>query len=919
MQRQHRIQLTVSTILLILSAVVTLQAHAQTAFFSLEGNFNIEGDQIGFDISLSRQVDFDELISFETFASDGGTNSAGDVILDGGGDSELSVRNGSGTIAADDDSSVGRFDSLLTMSEGDSPLPSPFPSGRYVVGVTDFDDEADPFAVDFLGPANAFLLNGFSPGGTATVSSLKFGTLSDGETASATLRNERRDLSIVGPLVVGQVGNARFLQTGGSTTVSGTTTVRFSDSLIVDAGTFNADGDINILNSGQFSVSGAGNLNANGDISVHGGTLRVDNMGQNLLAPGNRLTATNGGQVQTDRSTLLFAQAAATIESGANWTHTGELSVGSNFGNGFITVEGDGSTLDVSDTIELTNGGNRGVLIVKNNAQATSIALLLGRSLTANNTDAILNINTGGGLTTGSIVIGDIDGNRGTGTINLDGSGSSLNQTEASFLALGNIDILNNEGEHTINVTNGAVLSTGAGRTIISDTGTFFVDENSTANFNGDIFVDGGTLRVDNTGQILLAAGKTLTAFNGGQVQTANSSLFILEAQIESGADWTHTGALTAGATFSSGTVIVDGPDSTLNVNGLLELTNGGNRGVVNVQNNAQASSNQLFVGESNTDPTTVAELNIRTGGDLTTGTVGVGSFFGNQGRGTINLAGTGSSLTQNGNSFLLLGNNNTLDVGRHAVNVTDNAVFTTGTGPTIIRKTGTLTLNTGGKFITGGNFAPTGTIQFELESLSSFERIQVNGGATLGGDLVVETKASFSPTNGQTFELLDADGGISGEFDNVTFSGVPDGFEYDIQYTSNSVLLTVSGASILGDFDNNGDVDDIDIGFFTGNIGSAANGSLAQLDLDASGTIDMEDLRIHVETLVRTSNLETGALFGDADLDGTVDVLGDAFVLIGNLGSSGAWAQGDFNADGNIDVLGDAFALINNLGKNND
>ena len=59
-------------------------------------------------------------------------------------------------------------------------------------------------------------------------------------------------------------------------------------------------------------------------------------------------------------------------------------------------------------------------------------------------------------------------------------------------------------------------------------------------------------------------------------------------------------------------------------------------------------------------------------------------------------------------------------------------------------------------------------------------------------------------------------------------------------------------------------------------------------------------------------------ALPGDANLDGQVNVLGDAFALIGNLGVSGdtTWAQGDFNGDGNINVLGDAFILIGQLGQ---
>ena len=59
-------------------------------------------------------------------------------------------------------------------------------------------------------------------------------------------------------------------------------------------------------------------------------------------------------------------------------------------------------------------------------------------------------------------------------------------------------------------------------------------------------------------------------------------------------------------------------------------------------------------------------------------------------------------------------------------------------------------------------------------------------------------------------------------------------------------------------------------------------------------------------------------ALPGDANLDGQVDVLNDAFALVENLGRTGGatWAQGDFNGDGNVDVLIDAFILVSRLGQ---
>lgn len=60
-------------------------------------------------------------------------------------------------------------------------------------------------------------------------------------------------------------------------------------------------------------------------------------------------------------------------------------------------------------------------------------------------------------------------------------------------------------------------------------------------------------------------------------------------------------------------------------------------------------------------------------------------------------------------------------------------------------------------------------------------------------------------------------------------------------------------------------------------------------------------------------------AIPGDANLDGTVNVLGDAFPLVGSLNSTTnlAWADGNFNGDGVVNVLGDAFILVANLNRN--
>ena len=113
-------------------------------------------------------------------------------------------------------------------------------------------------------------------------------------------------------------------------------------------------------------------------------------------------------------------------------------------------------------------------------------------------------------------------------------------------------------------------------------------------------------------------------------------------------------------------------------------------------------------------------------------------------------------------------------------------------------------------------------------------------------------------------------------------------------------------------------DADDID--FYAGNVGSAATGDLAPLDLDGDGLITLADHDLHVATLVETANGQTGAIIGDINLDGSVNVLSDGFTLIGGLGSTtSSYANGDLNADEVINVLGDALRLVANLGRTND
>lgn len=188
-------------------------------------------------------------------------------------------------------------------------------------------------------------------------------------------------------------------------------------------------------------------------------------------------------------------------------------------------------------------------------------------------------------------------------------------------------------------------------------------------------------------------------------------------------------------------------------------------------------------------------------------------------------------------------------------------------------------------------------------------------------------------PTDEFTVVEIDLDDFV---FNATTFESEPDDdglvnfglFQVQIQSRFDSdlrtdvdirrVSLVLGQAAVLGDFDDDGMVDLADLDFYNGNIGQPATFN-PELDLDESGTIDGEDLRLHVETLVQTSNGVVGTALGDINLDGQVNVLGDAFILVANLGASAtSWSMGDLNGDQTVNVLGDAFVLVANLGANN-
>ncbi|MFW6155545.1 MAG: GEVED domain-containing protein [Planctomycetota bacterium] len=141
-----------------------------------------------------------------------------------------------------------------------------------------------------------------------------------------------------------------------------------------------------------------------------------------------------------------------------------------------------------------------------------------------------------------------------------------------------------------------------------------------------------------------------------------------------------------------------------------------------------------------------------------------------------------------------------------------------------------------------------------------------------------------------------------------------PAGGSHLVSVTSGQAVYGINfGDWMLGDLDFDQDVDADDIDLEGAAIQAGLNASI--YDLNDDGTVDDDDLTEIVEQLVFVNGDPTdrGTHFGDADLDGDVD-LDDFVILKYNFGIGSGWAQGDFDVDGDVD-LDDFIILKNNFG----
>jgi len=470
-------------------------------------------------------------------------------------------------------------------------------------------------------------------------------------------------------------------------------------------------------------------------------------------------------------------------------------------GNFFAIDEyGPTNRIDGSEDLTIAQGGN-GTVNVENGA---SVTLETDRW---NNLDIGINEGSDGNLNIlgqGSEVSlangGSIDVARaGKGTIDVRDGG----HLEATYMALGGPYINENAATrdgYSVGGTGNLYIDGEGSEVSLNGTGTFSV----TGRLGEEKFntVYGAFLNVgeQGTGYLHVTDGGTLS----------------ITSQ-----DGTFPGMNVGDSDISSGEVVVDGPGSSIEIDGgvgspgdggylgWIEIggpstrdADTGGTGDVTVRNGGSISNDPggaTFVGRdgstANGNLTVTGNgSNFNSGDQLIIG----GGFNFSDDQPIFDRPATGSVTVENGATLsagqaegdgetdIFVGSNGSLQVASGA---TLNGDVETGAGGTF--EPG----NSPGLAIVQGDFTARGETTFELDGTDSgsFDRIEVAGDATLGGDVTVDVGDAFAPEVGETFAIVDADGraGLADDL-SLGIEGLPDDRQVDLSVDDGTITATI-------------------------------------------------------------------------------------------------------------------------------
>ena len=575
------------------------------------------------------------------------------------------------------------------------------------------------------------------------------------------------------------------LTKSGAGVMTWTTNGTASFNVVINAGTLRMgpDGDDDVFDGASIAVNGAGIFDLDESVILEATQLTRSSTGTISLAAGKTLAVQDGGDVtitgafaNTTASTITVTGAGSTLSTTANLTlgggsvtnvsagasissGTGSISVGTS-GDGTVTVTGSGSSLS-GGTLNVGLNGNEASVTFSSGSTGSFGAIKVDDDGLA--TIGVLRVDTGAAVTGTNLSIAD-GPNTNTGTVTINGAGSTLTINDANTATIGAATA----SQGRLNVQAGGTFHSGTGLTKVNALGTIALT-GGTYNSHGNLTLSGGKLTRDLAGVLALDAGTIFTIQGDGDAIIAGAFTNSTSSRINvtgAGSTFTTTSTVTfnndgimvvsAGGSVSSGTGSIMIWSGAVSVDGIGTSANGGNLSIGHIvghssftfTNGSTGTFGSIGVSDIGSGGVT-GTLNIQSGAGVTGTGLFVSPLPSLASTGTATIDGAGSALTLTGAAPATIGS---ASGGTGTLNVQDSGTFNSGTGLMTVHATGTVaitdgTFNADGNLtLNGGKLTRDATGIFALAAGKTL-KVQAGGDAIFTGDYSHTTASSIVVT----------------------------------------------------------------------------------------------------------------------------------------------------------------------------
>jgi T5SS/PEP-CTERM-associated repeat protein len=513
--------------------------------------------------------------------------------------------------------------------------------------------------------------------------------------------------------------------------------------------------------------------------------LGTNSLQVGLTTDGNAMIVTNGGIVVSTGGTLGNRDSADSFYShsnqvvvtgvGSTWISSGDVRLATHNNELLIT---DGGHLDsVSGQVGGAPYGDNNLVTVSGSGSiwSNSAALKVGAILASNNAVIITN---GGHLYSNGGVIDDDQAAFG-GRVTVTGPGSLWKNTGSLVAAWGGELLISDGGK--VENTDAVLQRNFSGPARVAGAGSTWINSGKLSVGQAELLISDGGRVESNEGEIFLLPSGT-----GKVTVTGTDSIWINSGQLNI---WGGELIITDGGRLESGSAdINDGGNATVTGTGSIwnnteNLTVDG--GSVTVSNGGTISTASLVI-QTNIYDNGNGAFHLQSGGKLT-----ISSNFNAAQPGTFDFSGGTLSVSGTLSNFFLLADGCRLEAVDLAGDLTVHGTFAPGQSPADTMLDGAFVL------------ATDGGLEMELAGYllgTEYDHLTVTGESTLDGTFTIILLDGFAPVYGDTFDLFDWEGGVSGTFAVTNMPALGNGLYWDTTnlYTTGTVTVVPEPATFM-------------------------------------------------------------------------------------------------------------------------